>query len=583
MQRLIVLTLVASIGWIGGAQEPAEFRDLMSDTWVATDALGRALPGDRDCPGPRDGKQVGIFYFLWLGEHGTAGPFDLTKLLAERPHDPRWGPEGTFHHWGEPELGYYLSTDEYVIRKHCSMLNDAGVDVVFFDVTNGFTYEHGYITLCYVFNQIRESGQRTPQIGFLTHSSGDKVITRLYNEFYSKNVFPDLWFRWDGKPLILGKPDGVPPEVADFFTFRESWAWSGSGWFGDGKDKWPWLDHYPQKPGWHEEGVPEQVPVAAAQHPTTNIGRSFHDGKQPAPDAFRTDEGLCFADQWRRALEVDPQFVFITGWNEWVAQRFISKGKQKLCGEVVPEGGTFFVDQFTREYSRDLEPMKGGHTDSYYYQMVGNIRRYKGVRTPPPASAPRTIAIDGAFEDWEGVAPEFRDTVGDTMHRDYRGWGAAGQYVDTTGRNDFVTLKVTHDERFVYFLAETQEPITSCTDPKWMLLFIDSDQTHDTGWEGYDFVVNRNVVDEGSSSVQKTSGTHQWPVAGTASFSVSGTRMELAVARETIGLEAGKLVAFDFHWADNIQKYGDIVEFGIHGDSAPNRRFNYRYTGVADR
>jgi hypothetical protein len=36
-------------------------------------------------------------------------------------------------------------------------------------------------------------------------------------------------------------------------------------------------------------------------------------------------------------------------------------------------------------------------------------------------------------------------------------------------------------------------------------------------------------------------------------------------------------VAFDFHWADNIQAPDDIIEFGVSGDSAPNRRFKYRY------
>ena len=33
---------------------------------------------------------------------------------------------------------------------------------------------------------------------------------------------------------------------------------------------------------------------------------------------------------------------------------------------------------------------------------------------------------------------------------------------------------------------------------------------------------------------------------------------------------------FDFHWADNFQT-NDIADFGVDGDSAPDRRFNYRY------
>lgn len=63
--------------------------------------------------------------------------------------------------------------------------------------------------------------------------------------------------------------------------------------------------------------------MAVAEHPLSNIGRSFHDGVQPETDRYDvtpdTDKGLYFAEQWSRALEVDPEFVFVTGWNEWTA------------------------------------------------------------------------------------------------------------------------------------------------------------------------------------------------------------------------------------------------------------------------
>jgi hypothetical protein len=38
--------------------------------------------------------------------------------------------------------------------------------------------------------------------------------------------------------------------------------------------------------------------------------------------------------------------------------------------------------------------------------------------------------------------------------------------------------------------------------------------------------------------------------------------------------------SFDFHWADNIQGFDGVSELGVNGDSAPNRRWNYRYTVV---
>ena len=563
----------------------ADTWDVESDTYVATDALGRKLSGCAASGPPRPDRYVGIFYFLWLDQHGTSGPYDITEILAENPGDPQWGPVQAFHHWGESELGYYLSDDPYVIRKHCHMLADAGVDTLVFDVTNAFTYTSNYMRLCSILQQIRDQGGTTPQICFLANSAHDVVVTHLYNDFYSKSLYPDLWFRWLGKPLILSKPDGLSQEIKDFFTFRQSWAWSQSTWFGDGRDKWPWLDHYPQQPGWHVSGVPEELSVCVAQHPTSNIGRSFHAGTQPSPENFRTDEGLCFAEQWSRILEPpvdpeeesDPQFVFITGWNEWVAQRFLSDGSQWFLGRQLPAGETFFVDAYTQEYSRDIEPMTGGHTDNYYYQMIDYIRRFKGVRQPELASPAKTISIDADFSEWDDVGPEFKDTVGDTVHRNHPGWGSAGTYVDTTGRNDIVASKVARDDDCVYLYVQTKDPLTSYTSPNWMLLFIDSDCDSTTGWHGYDYLVNQSVTSPTTTTLKKSTGGWNWQFVDEVSYRASANKMEIKIPRSDIGLGTTPRILFDFHWADNIQKPDDIIEFAVSGDSAPNRRFNYRY------
>lgn len=551
--------------------------DVMSDTWVATDALGRKLPGNRECGPPRKDRYVGVFYFLWHGQHGTDGPYDITKILAENPTSPNWGPVHAFHHWGEPELGYYLGGDEYVIRRHARMLSDAGVDMIAFDVTNGSTYDSVYMRLLETYRRMRESGERTPQVTFLANSGHDSVVKHLYENLYAKGLYPELWFRWQGKPLMMSKPDGLSDEIRDFFTFRQSWAWSATEWFGDGKDKWPWLDSTPQKPGWHTPGVPEEVPVAVAQHPTTNIGRSHSNGKQPQPKDFHTEEGVYFGEQFKRALEVDPQMVFITGWNEWIAMRFLSDGNSPMLGRKLQKGDTYFVDAYTQEYSRDIEPMRGGHTDNYYYQMVGYIRRFKGVRAQQPASEEKRIVVDGRFGDWAGVLPEYRDHAGDTEHRNSQGWGSAGTYVDATGRNDFVRMKVARDSENVYFYVETREKITPHTDPNWMLLFIDTDRSSSSGWCGYDYIINAEVLDETTTTVKKNLGGWNWSAGARVPYRLSGNKMEIAVPRSALGLPAFGDFAFDFHWADNIQKTDDIIEFAISGDSAPDRRFNYRY------
>lgn len=550
-------------------------RDLYSDTWVATDALGRQLAEYEQCGPVREGKTVGIFYFLWLGQHGTGGPYDITRLLEANPDDPKWGPPGAFHHWGKSELGYYLSDSEYAITKHAFMLNDAGIDTLIFDVTNAFTYTKVYLKLCEIYSRLREQGRQTPQICFLAHSRARQTIEKIYHDFYEKKLYDDLWFYWKGRPLILGDSKDLPEEIREFFTIRDCWAWT------HGKDTWQWLDHSENRFGWHESpDKPEEISVSVAEHPTSNIGRSYQKSIQPEHNRFaltgKEHLGLYFAEQWRRALKIDPEFVFVTGWNEWVAQRFINKGNQSFLGKVRPEGSSFFVDAYSQEYSRDIEPMEGGHTDNYYYQLVSNVRRYKGVRKRPVATKDYPIRIDGLFDDWSDVAPEFRDTIGDTLHRNEPGWGNAGRYVNRTGRNDFETLKVACDKDSVYFYARTSQPITKHTDKNWMLLFIDTDQNHETGWNGYDYLINSEAISSIGTNVCSLTDNGELKKPMTVHYRYSGNQMEIAVGRSTIGLEQALLV-FDFHWADNIQSLDNIIEFAINGDSAPNRRLNYRF------
>jgi hypothetical protein len=50
-------------------------------------------------------------------------------------------------------------------------------------------------------------------------------------------------------------------------------------------------------------------------------GRSFHDGSEDTTSGA-VNHGYNFAEQWNRALELDPPFVMVTGWNEWIARRF---------------------------------------------------------------------------------------------------------------------------------------------------------------------------------------------------------------------------------------------------------------------
>ena len=699
----------------------AEDWDVYSDTWVATDSLGRTLPTFELTGPPKPDKTAALFYFLWHGRHGERGPFDVTEILKKDPgamkkkDSPLWGPMHAPHHWGESIFGYYVGEDEFVLRKHAQMLGDAGVDVIVFDVTNQLTYPESYRALCKVFSEVRADGNHAPQIAFLCPFwTPKKVVNELWRDLYRKGEYADLWFRWEGKPLILADPalildpvqshreDGKDRPIAltttlgqkfntgkPFFqigaavptwntknsgftiTLRKdspdgeivksqtienhpdnSWGMlefaepmtpgtyylelskpnGKAGWWSaaphqdfaagiqgyvDGKEtehtfsmilfsdgetlkvldfftirkpqpdyfqgptapnQWSWLEVYPQH-GFYvsekvndgkEKNVVEEAAVGIAQNAVEgklgvlsnpqSHGRSFHDGKEPPPEECDYS-GKNFEEQWKRAYELDPKVVFITSWNEWIMGRF---------DETVHFHGkdvVSFVDQFNHEFSRDAEPVKGGHEDAYYYQLIGHLRRFKGTR-PLEKVIPQPIVVDGMFNDWTNVKPEFRDTIGDAAHRDERGWGAQTRYENKTGRNDIVAAKVSRDEKNVYFYVRTAAAFTGQNDGNWMMLYIDTDCNTKTGWLGYDFVFNRLP-----GTLEKNTGEKfEWESLTKITCRIGEKEMELSIPREVLGDPS----AFHFKWCDNIQQTGEWSDFTLHGDSAPNDRYNYR-------
>ncbi|MGA2656844.1 MAG: hypothetical protein ABSH34_04910 [Verrucomicrobiota bacterium] len=554
--------------------------------WPAADALGRKLPMPEEVGPPRPGRFVGIFYFLWHeGEvparPGGDGPYDISKILAQdadaaqKPDSPLWGKIGTSHYWGEPLYGYYRSADPWVLRRHARLLAAAGVDMLIFDTTNARSYPEVYRALCEVFRRVRQSGGRTPQIAFMVNTEAGKTAQQIYQDLYQPGLYRELWFQWLGKPLMICDPKEASAELRQFFTLRRAhWPFT----LTNTPCAWHWEAAYPQPYGYTDDpDKPEQVNVSVAQNlrqrdgKVTNMssgearGRSFHDGKlDTTPGAVNA--GCNLQEQWQRALELDPPFVMVTGWNEWIAGRW---------GQ--PGGPIVFVDQFDQEFSRDIEPMRGGHGDNYYWELAANIRRFKGAPPLPKASPPKTIRIADSPGQWREVRPEFLDGGGETVSRDFD--GAAGlHYTNRTGRNDLAAFKVARDEKNVYFYARTRNAITPAAGDNWMWLLIDADQDPATGWEGYDFIVNRTLEPGGKTWLERSQGGWKWQKVAPVSFRVKDNELQLAIPRAALGLPEGKgRLRLDFKWADNLQRQGDIMDFYVSGNVAPEGRMNYRY------
>lgn len=701
---------------LAGVTAPADW-DTFSDTWVVTDALGRSLPSYQEAGPPRPDRTVAVFYFLWHGAPAQGGPFDVTEILRENsgamtnPASPPWGPLHAPHHWGQSIFGYYLSDDAAVLRKHAQMLADAGVDAIFFDVSNQVTYQSHYLALLSVFAEVRRQGGHPPRVAFLCPFwDPAKVVAELYRDLYEPGRYPESWFRWEGKPLLLADPSklnhvvtyqgrktparlqpghrlgqsftveaplvgvagsfptwgeqgsgmtltlfkegpgGVsvlrrrfdrvadnawisltadPPLPAGRYYLEMSAGHGAIGWwtgledrnpggqaFADGQplagdrtlqlstvdpnfesirrfftfrrpqpdyfegqtmpNEWSWLEVYPQHVFTNAAGQREEMSVGVAQNAVSNRlgsmsepgarGRNFHQTPAgPSPRAT-TSQGLNVAEQWERARRVDPRLIFITGWNEWIAGRFAEFNHVRRP--------VMFVDQFDQEHSRDIEPMQGGHGDNYYYQMCANIRRYKGVRKPP-AARPQPIIIDGRFDDWRAVEPEFRDDRGDPMRRDHPGWKQGARYVDASGRNDIIAAKVSWDTTHLYFYVRTQEALSPPTDPHWMLLYLNTDQNPTNGWLGYDFVVGRTTADTETASLERQAGPgYQWQPMANVQRRIGTNEIELALPLPALGLPE-RPVSVSFKWADNIAETGDWSDLTLHGDAAPNGRASY--------
>lgn len=575
MKSPAFLTLIAALG-LASAGEAAPLRDTAPDTWVAADALHRTLPTAAQVGEPKPDRTIGIFYFNWHAAFGAKQAYDISKILSADPNEPKWGPVQAPHYWSEPRFGYYHPEDPWVIRKHVQMLTDAGVDMLILDVTNALTYDKEREALCQVLTAMKAEGRKVPRFALFAYANHVPTVTYLWESFYKPGRHADLWFRWQGKPLLLTPTEGLSAEIREFFTIRTSWAWTrGQAWFGDGKDRWPWLDFAPQVPGWHAKpDEAEAMPVGVSQHPTSNIGRSFHGSRQPAPGETHPAEGLYFDEQWRHALPFSPQFIFVTGWNEWVAQRFLSEGTMNMLGRPVPAGQTFFVDLYDAEFSRDIEPMKGGFGDNYYWQLAANIRRYKGTRQVPTGARGHALSVPGDFAQWKQVTPAYLDDLHDITHRDFSDVAGAGRYVDRSGRNDLDAFKVTQGDDEVYFHATVRGALSPSHGTDWMVLLLDTDRAPATGRLGYDFRINHRRPKEGLATVEKWEAG-RWVEAGTARLEVGPGELQLAVNKATLGIK--DTVRFDFKWADNVPDSGDGMDFLDHGDTAPNARFNYRY------
>ena len=557
----------------------------------AMDDLGRELPGDAGGYSYDGGKNVGIFYFLWLGEHGDWGVFDITKILEEGGSAAKsasysgWGPVGAMHFWGEPLLGYYYSRDKWVMRKHIEELTLANIDFLYIDATNAYPYINNALALMSIMHEFNEQGYKAPKIVFYTHSSCSATVNSIYQNIYSKNKYSDTWLYVDGKPLIIAYQSecrsGLGSDVYNFFSYREP-QWPNEG---QKKNGWPWMDfNYPQRVFYNNSNKAEAISVSVAQHSgtvcfsdsaiygnRTNRGRSFSNGRiNDDPDAVLY--GYNFAEQFSRAIKANVPYILVTGWNEWVAQR-------QDPASMGRSGQAVFVDTASIEYSRDIEPMRGGYFDNYYIQLIDWVSRYKGTAPALIQDTRKTIKLTGGFDQWNSIFVTYTDPEGDTADRKSLSFGSK-TLTDTSGNNDIVAAKVVHDSKNIYFYVETADDISSPGKGSWMQLFVNSDYDGYTGFYGFDYIVNYSPTASGRTTVAKCKKTDAGLAVEseeTVYYKASGKKMMITVPLEYIGISDSSDIKIAFKWVDSDTKITTMEQMYSEGDIAPLGRLCYTF------
>ncbi len=337
--------------------------------------------------------------------------FNTTHVLTGRQND--WGEENRFHWWDKPQNGYYCLGDEPgVIENHLTLLRDAGIDFLVIDITNhpniGSLAAEDFILkslrpLLDAAMRVDNAPRIVPWVPLIGENSDTRAelnhfcsnaprgsdcaeLTTAHNQSMLDHVtsllrtdYAELMYEYQGKPLLLEAAnddiypraitDTIRPQLAADWTVRRTWG------LRRGTTDWQFLstcsdaEEFYNSHGWTDRGcnqpvnAGEQISVTAAYQYTYISDPLQRDSGNPAQflGGMPKFYGRTLAQQFRVAFEnrnIEP-LVLITGWNEWIASRFIVDGRN------------VFVDAYNHELNRDIEP--GGSSGDYYYFLMRRL------------------------------------------------------------------------------------------------------------------------------------------------------------------------------------------------------------------
>ncbi len=352
---------------------------------VETKIEAKALPGYSLGYDITDKKDVvSICYTMWFNAiHGNGtNKIETARNVAELTEaygfsveygfgtkDEQHNDLHAFHYWSKPAQGYYRSTDKEAARNNMTLLYNAGVDFIILDYTYATSpgYDPGTTTwktyiegptevLLDTIMEMRAEGLGTPYVVFWMGS--DNMFPAMKEHFLDVDKWKDCFVYWNGNPFILNwnKSDGA---IYEGITVRSMYGLRGEA----SEGQWSYLEIDNSRTVSYDAS-------GSAEHMCADV--ATQETYMSLPSAHGRNGGRFWNGQWKNVFDVHPKIVTVTWWNEWCAQLYYVDGV-----------GYIFTDNFNQEYSRDIEPMEGGHGDLYYRWLCEYIRCYKAGLSCP--------------------------------------------------------------------------------------------------------------------------------------------------------------------------------------------------------
>jgi hypothetical protein len=416
--------------------------------------------------------KFGIFYTIWHCPEVNIYPKnfgipDVTEILAgnqTQANSPGrdsfgWAPIATMHFWGKPALGYYcLANNETVLRQHAKQLRDIGINFIFVDATNQPRVDSNaqlritqpFDKLLQVWNTITDAPKVVVWVPVTDY--GDTTQQKMVDYLTDKlKQYPNLQFIYQGKPLLLALDsvtymgdgymtvnDTELQQLSADFTVRRMWNLEPS----IPANHWSAGQQCLDSTGFRTNGGNQTCNQSISTYNSSIEQISVVTAYQ---SVFMSDTRTATPKFDGKTLQKQIQTIFnhpgvpivtIYGWNEFMAQRFCLAANgwggstdQSYCNtqnDHFENGDRLFVDDYNKNYSKDIEPAENDRSQIYYNITKACIALYKSGKHCDSTNASnvcctvptfihgwvnnsKCIAVSGSSWNISGAATDDRD------------------------------------------------------------------------------------------------------------------------------------------------------------------------------